>query len=976
MRKIILIIIIYYSCSQKKQPVLFFEEKSQPSIRLEYAQEPLLLPVGLPEEVAWGPELFVDDSNRPCIRSHSAYFYHRERGPRLELCFDNLPTSEDYLKNAINELLQQPTNKIRSHGQLSYVGTPVYSYFATSHEIAKLIQQAKQFRLGSRKILGKLKKIANIEQYLWNTSFSAPYFSLILFADSRVVLVFTAGNLEITDSSYHHLVFDFSNCPTLQQNMEQYLQQVEQKNLDYRQQCLPQPVTINEIYLGGNQQYGKFIEISNPSTEPLCAKSLQWSAGELQAEAMIPAGFLFPDQVVVFHEAGSKLSGYPLDWQWSQVKKQGVIRLKNESSTETIRDFSNHSFHADGDDFSYKGKEFFICTKYQKVYNGEPFCGDPGVEIQKSQTTNVCQLQDFLLNELNAYGIHEVHRINYHEKFLELQYIGANPCQISNLYLKIADKPLPFTITASTIAPQTIVLVGRGELIAEKKQFYKRNLISMGYEDDIHLCNPFQCRTLYHGLPEDTILVKKDKQDRIYSVNLPTGHIVHHFTACQNLLPGLCQFNHMSPGIQQTIDNPYRQAYINEINWMGSYTESQSIAKDEFVEIHADTTNTYQLQVTSSRNQKTFIIPLQEDAYNLFGSQSLECYPQINIIKDSEFSLANTGATLQLFSNDGQRLFSRIEYQPTLNQGLNQHTPPLRKSYIYSGYQDIWLNSSSSNANKNCSSYSYASPGSSNQFTPFLQKRTDLEEHLYDYITANHQPATSLTIHQYSIFKPEKIQQILQPIETAGQYSRFKIHADPIFATGEQIYFSHANAEKEYILYNNGLVIAGVHANPIDGQQEWVLLCNRGNISQNILDLTIRDSSSEDQLIPISMRGKSLSDMLSQTENFVGDHSELAGHSCGYILDPDAQQTILQPFGMTPTAVFTVATTSTIGNGISMTEGLDIYRTIGESKIQIHSYGKPFSDYPFSVPLQKGEYSLLKEGFSGETSEDYEVLSP
>jgi hypothetical protein len=72
--------------------------------------------------------------------------------------------------------------------------------------------------------------------------------------------------------------------------------------------------------------------------------------------------------------------------------------------------------------------------------------------------------------------------------------------------------------------------------------------------------------------------------------------------------------------------------------------------------------------------------------------------------------------------------------------------------------------------------------------------------------------------------------------------------------------------------------------------------------------------------------------------------------------------------------VLTVRTSSTIGNGISSGEALDLFKYNGSERIHVHSFGNRYSHAPFTLPVTTDEIILLQNGKRGEGKYDYEVL--
>ena len=64
---------------------------------------------------------------------------------------------------------------------------------------------------------------------------------------------------------------------------------------------------------------------------------------------------------------------------------------------------------------------------------------------------------------------------------------------------------------------------------------------------------------------------------------------------------------------------------------------------------------------------------------------------------------------------------------------------------------------------------------------------------------------------------------------------------------------------------------------------------------------------------------------------------------------------------------------SSIGNGISADEPLNLYKIKQNNRVLVSNYGNQYSHNPFSIKALENEIIYLKEGKTGESISDYRV---
>jgi len=170
------------------------------------------------------------------------------------------------------------------------------------------------------------------------------------------------------------------------------------------------------------------------------------------------------------------------------------------------------------------------------------------------------------------------------------------------------------------------------------------------------------------------------------------------------------------------------------------------------------------------------------------------------------------------------------------------------------------------------------------------------------------------------------------------------------------------------------LSIEAVYPNPINGQNEWIYVCNRSNTTVSLENIFIEDENSIDYLIPYQSRFPNRTPKGKNNESFSGPSWELNSQSCFWLVDPDGDSWYLPLFHKDSDLIFTVVSTQTIGNGISSGEKLNLKKTKNGQNVLISSFGHNESSFSFSILVNSGEYIWLKPGMVGEKKSDYSIF--
>jgi hypothetical protein len=152
------------------------------------------------------------------------------------------------------------------------------------------------------------------------------------------------------------------------------------------------------------------------------------------------------------------------------------------------------------------------------------------------------------------------------------------------------------------------------------------------------------------------------------------------------------------------------------------------------------------------------------------------------------------------------------------------------------------------------------------------------------------------------------------------------------------------------------LYIQSIYPTPLAGEVEWIRICSTGGLAPGDVaaGLYIRDSSSTDKIVPYLQRFSQMPAGYSLS----GNSLTLQTNSCAILVDPDFNSTGSQiiPLLNEDTSLWTIETSSAIGNGLSSGEGFLIFRMENDlSTSPLCSFGKPDTSSPYSVPSANGE---------------------
>ena len=291
---------------------------------------------------------------------------------------------------------------------------------------------------------------------------------------------------------------------------------------------------------------------------------------------------------------------------------------------------------------------------------------------------------------------------------------------------------------------------------------------------------------------------------------------------------------------------------------------------------------------------------------------------------------------------------------------IDSSTEKKRKSIVRTG--NTWK-PSLLEASINCG-YINSSPGRKNNFKEFLEKNQLTGNWKLNSPTGNIPDYIFLTAKTY----PEITKTFTIYKNGNNEFNLTNLIYE--FPENSLIYFGTSIGDESYLNLSN-LFISKVNPYPENSQDEWIMICNYSNNSIPVKSLEIKDENSFDEIIPFGqrfpdLRGYSVSLNLNPFNEFLGPKQ------CAYIVDPDANISLLNDISSFTNLILTVKDTG-IGNGISPDEKLDLFQKIDSYRIHLASYGNQYSNSPFVWKTKKGEIIYLKPGKEGYNPEDYSI---
>ncbi|MDV6235041.1 hypothetical protein CH379_005285 [Leptospira ellisii] len=777
--------------------------------------------------------------------------------------------------------------------------------------------------------------------------------------------------------------------------LSDFFASIEEHNRDVSALCKNELPSLSEWFAGTEAPLGRYLEFGNEKEYAVCTRKTDLKLGEAVYSLWKEEGFLIPGETLLRIEAEKPGFGTVLvDFPWSVLKKNGSISLNDGIETKTVT-LSDRTFEEGDSYYSVRNGTYSVCSSGIRPDLTERFCGSPG----RLETGNdpidkqeFCDLESFRLEEINFNGIFTSGKLDDRGKFADLEFLGKTSCNPDSLSLKFAGFEVPIRTSEHKILPGRILTVGNGDFLERNVLLSKANLKKLEYSNSISLLDRGSGREVTLFPAPSWIPVLRKSDGYVSSLLFRNGvWRPHPFSASETILEDLRLKNAMDPGIatKSGFSNVSFSAELSEISWMGSYEGSSAISADRFVELDSEEEGFRFLEIVNGSQILSYLIPLRKGK-NVFSSGKLVCFPDVTTWILPELSLGSSG-TIRLLSNDADSVSDRLDWNSQSGPGVNSVSQKTRRSAVSvysSGGERIWKNSGLSNPDRRKQSCTgtEASPGETNRIPPFLYKenRNSITDIFNPRLSWNLPPF--LNGSEISLLQISSGQTQFPRNTEIGRFVDFwnslkpVLQGDSVFSEDTMTYLFPSFGEGLIgIPASTGILIDSVYPHPAVSSNEWFTLCNRGNLSVDVRSLEIRDSSAADRIVEYSARfGNSLPEgwnsLYPNPQTWIFGDRFLHSGECGYVLSPGFKNETLPFADARHKKIFTIDKTTTIGNGISKNEGLDLFQERSSGFSHVHSYGNQRSPRPAVIDAETGDVMRLKPGRTGDGVEDYEIL--
>ncbi|HNO24281.1 MAG TPA: hypothetical protein PKK94_14960, partial [Leptospiraceae bacterium] len=851
MTKLIPFLILFLAfCTKKKKHFPQAPGIAEAGLYLYYGQSHVNDTVS--HSAGWGPSL-NENEKLLCIHSETEEFISEESGPVIKICTERNPLNHQML-DEILQSFRKEDELYRPYGTFLSGGKTIELNYLKLSEISEALSSENSLRVfaGDRFFLDEIRgtvsagteliSAGGISEKNAETSYSLPYFSLIETSDFISIMfpvIYDGGNRK----SSEYLVMKIPSGKNESESVRNFFGTIEEKNLLFRESCRNEKLKITEV-MGSSESFtGKFIELSASETEIVCAQNVSLNAADESHSLSFPNGFILPGAVKILTEKNSPLYGMELSgFSWKEVKESSVIRISSG-------DFS--------DEFSLKGSvfkwedEFYSrkpgrtsCSSGNNFYRKKKICADPGYHRERTDDSFYCSPSDFRLSEIQAEGIRNSRRTDIYGKFLELEYFGEKECDISGLEISTEEKSIPLSFSPKSARKGDIFLVGRENYFRNRGNLIRRNLAFLKYSSSVILRSASEEKVLFAGTDTETVVVSRDSRGSFHSVIFQDSRmILHPETNSGNFLSEFSDFNSASPG-EKNPEPLISRASVSEVNPFGSYMNGVSVSEDRFIELKAESPGSAELVFEKNSVPVKWIFYLRNSLYETLSSGSLQCFPEVPTIYDPDLKISKELKNIAL---NGIR--SDI---PDLETAGSDERTPLKKraSAVNTFLRSEWTVSVSSQnlrMDERCRAETFASPGAENSWSSFLRAENGK---LYIYSLINIYETAEVSVQSYF---PSVSSLLNLPVFYDSGQPYFR-ESDAASASPSVQYLSIPPSGRSALLNFSGLYIEAVFPNPENQNDEWVLLCSRGNSEFPTAGLEIQDENSSDMLIPYLQR--------------------------------------------------------------------------------------------------------------------------
>lgn len=939
---LIITVYVFASCknASKNQQYFLLNPEGSSSVSADYGGRSLLGelhdidipdPVPIDDDIKNLPEIDIPTG---CFRTQPSAIFDQELGPRFSFCTD-LPwhSVADYLQN-IPETSSSTAFETFKESSVS-ITIQSLTRFRDSHETPLVTLDGSpigSLMLQNAKISGSQLNVSYLSP-LTPQSVNAAlprrfrnHWHHTIVSENEVSFLYP---LEQFKNQFLVITIHDSSVANILRKAVQTIPQINQWLIDYASEG---EASVTEVLFGKQGTKKEYVEVTNVSESNHITTLHITTDRDFEDQVAV---FLFSYQSFVY--SSDQFANFRLESEFAFRGRSFILddllATKNRAFVSSIGDEELRPSYC-----SIDCPTIGMAPIFEKEKNGQ------------------CQVDDFRISEFNPFGIY-TDRIDPQGKFIELT--ALIDCRSDKLILHFSESMVDFP--SRQVSSGEIILFAANSNYFDLVNVSDHDLVSLQPGDAISIVDTMgnqnklrEANSLeYYFGSKDRAGVYRAVHSLVYDDSMRETFHAH---TSMGLRPDLTERFAMTPGFP----NPSNDAIdtnisISELLPMGSRnTEGSSLAGDEFVEFRfSKTDSSKSLSFDFLVNEKTYRIPYPaSDGYISFFQNNPVCFasnPRNLVFPD--LSLPNASATYTIKTPLG--VSQSFNLPPAVYSEANQQ---VRRSILYLGNAFAYSNHLTANL---CPAYTAASPGDDSTFDGFLLTLSQTPGEINAlYLGPDQTASLHLAPSPGSFAIQETIEltnntTITAPSIAGNERSRYRLDANGIAIGFGELIRSPA------LLY-----IQSVAPTPSVGHVEWIRVCSRRGFSTTGERLFISDMNSADEVVPAYSRSGSIP----VPEGLQSITLSLDPGRCAIVVDPDYSGQAL-PLVPEDQSFWTIASTSTLGNGLSAGESIYFHLDSGET---ICTYGR-FDLDPFTISTENGQYVNRRLGTNGDSAINFEV---
>ncbi len=967
MRPIIFLLLVSISCKQHGPDWNSFslplvDDDTQPTFYFEY---------GTQEQIgSYSNDFFKSENSGICLYSLPESLYFLETGAKFKICLPATIQELEDVSKGFRTLDEETNTKTIFHAKS-------FSWEAEETTLGKW-QKEKEGIIP----LESFVDLKTFDGTIAYARFDVPSASLYQWDTNHCEVLFPSRRIGETKNSWKLLSVRFT-CTQIE-----IKEKIISKNEMWLRECVESPPSQTESFRHSESPFRRFMEWSNETDQIHCPRYQHFSFEDGITGSILS---LDPEslrqieekhRILLAHSSfllstSEQLAGVNVnDELLLQIGKAGVWHFANKIFPQT-----KFSFKQGDEFFSQTSSDLSCRNQYQYQFASLASCMNPGIPNDLS-VENVfvfpsCKPTQLAITEYFA-GAVTPKSIPAYVEIENKEEI----CDLSSIQLTYADDT--FYLSAKER------LIGKNEYLLVSKELWNgwpflsinRTFSSKDYKNEIPLLALRSSESKeVNYFPQsinDIILTNRNGLNERSIVFGSSGFLYPHPNEKSNRLFSETGI-YISPGESTDVnDIPFLNLSISELLINGTKDNSASYPERfiEWEDANHQSGFVY-FKIENARMVRYIFYKDKNDPFPYVKNGTGNCLPNQGVLlpegslTNLEMKISNLDANGHLASVSSTFSYNKSLYESlglSASSRISIHPEPQPFGYSVSRIHSF---------TEPCSPFSEATPGRSNQKVNQFAANVSLGAEGKPFVKS----FTFLnTPDVNSLFRFKSLTK-LQTIFSSVFQNVLDLTSENVSSTffdSELIYLdwedSARSIHQSQIFRLGEIRIESVYPSPTNPQNEWVYFCNVTSNQISVVGYVIEDESATDQIVPYAVRFPNQIPNFKPGTSLRHSDSILNPGDCAFIVDPDGNNWYLPPFAKNTDLLLTVASSQTIGNGISNAERLDLFQEIPGSRLLLSSYGNKTSSSPFQIPLANLEYSLLKREYLGNKPSEFQIF--